>query len=254
MQRGQIVHQRLEPRPLGRARRAVDEKRRAHLDDDAAEPGEKGDHAGPDRTVRVARHGPHRRGLSRREPRARRHRRTQRVTSLRDSPKGHRSPTQRVAGLDSWGARIVSSKSMRDQRPSGRQRSPLWAWDRPGVRAMLTIVCEKPHLLSAQERPVPVRGPDEVLVRIRRVGVCGTDLHIFEGNQPYLSYPRVMGHELAGVAEAVPPGCAVSPGEIVYLIPYLSCGHCNACRQGKANCCRTLEVLGVHRDGGMATM
>ena len=117
---------------------------------------------------------------------------------------------------------------------------------------MLTIVCEKPHLLSAEERPVPVRGPDEVLVRIRRVGVCGTDLHIFAGNQPYLSYPRVMGHELAGIAEAVPQGCAVSPGDVVYLIPYLSCAHCNACRQGKTNCCRTLEVLGVHRDGGMA--
>ena len=117
---------------------------------------------------------------------------------------------------------------------------------------MLTVICETPGVLTAEDRPVPQRGPDEVLVRIRRIGVCGTDLHIFEGNQPYLSYPRVMGHELAGIAEAVPAGSAIRVGETVYIIPYLSCGTCSACRAGKSNCCRTLQVLGVHRDGGMA--
>ena len=116
---------------------------------------------------------------------------------------------------------------------------------------MLTIVCEAPGHLIAQDRPKPRRGADEILVRVRRVGVCGTDLHIFSGNQPYLSYPRVMGHELSGVAEEVPAGCAIAAGDPVYLIPYLSCGTCRACRDGKTNCCRTLEVLGVHRDGGM---
>lgn len=117
---------------------------------------------------------------------------------------------------------------------------------------MLTVICESPGVLTAADRPAPERGADEVLVRIRRIGVCGTDLHIFEGNQPYLSYPRVMGHELAGIAEAVPEGSAIRPGEIVYIIPYLSCGTCNACRAGKTNCCRNIQVLGVHRDGGMA--
>ncbi|HEX4766274.1 MAG TPA: zinc-binding alcohol dehydrogenase family protein [Lichenihabitans sp.] len=117
---------------------------------------------------------------------------------------------------------------------------------------MLTIVCEMPGHLVAQDRPKPQRGPDEILVGLRRIGVCGTDLHIFSGTQPYLSYPRVMGHELSGVIEEVPAGSAIAVGDPVYLIPYLSCGTCRACRAGKTNCCRTLQVLGVHRDGGMA--
>lgn len=117
---------------------------------------------------------------------------------------------------------------------------------------MLTVVCEAPGRLEARERPAPERGPDEILVRIRRVGVCGTDLHIFEGTQPYLSYPRVMGHELAGIAEEVPEGSEVRVGDVVYIVPYLSCETCGACRSGRTNCCRHLQVLGVHSDGGMA--
>ncbi|MCW6506717.1 zinc-binding alcohol dehydrogenase family protein [Lichenifustis flavocetrariae] len=116
---------------------------------------------------------------------------------------------------------------------------------------MLTIVCETPGLLKAEQRAKPMRGNGEVLVRIRRVGICGTDLHIFSGNQPYLAYPRVMGHELAGVIEEVPDGSALRIGDTACIIPYLSCGHCVACRHGKTNCCTTLQVLGVHRDGGM---
>ena len=118
--------------------------------------------------------------------------------------------------------------------------------------SMLTIVCEEPRRLVAVERPLPARGADEVLVRIRRIGVCGTDLHIFTGHQPYLSYPRVMGHELAGEIVETPEGSALEIGSVVSVIPYLSCGTCRACRSGKTNCCRRLEVLGVHRDGGMA--
>lgn len=117
---------------------------------------------------------------------------------------------------------------------------------------MLTIFCDEPGLLRADRLPEPQRGQDDVLVRIKRIGVCGTDLHIFSGNQPYLSYPRIMGHELAGTAAEVPDGAEVTVGETVYIIPYLSCGTCRACRRGKPNCCRRLEVLGVHRDGGMA--
>lgn len=62
---------------------------------------------------------------------------------------------------------------------------------------MLAIFCDTPGQLSAKDLPKPVRGEGEVLVRVRRIGVCGTDLHIFTGNQPYLSYPRIMGHELS---------------------------------------------------------
>ncbi|TXT38986.1 MAG: alcohol dehydrogenase GroES domain protein [Comamonadaceae bacterium] len=116
---------------------------------------------------------------------------------------------------------------------------------------MLTVICETPGVLRAQESALPTRQENEVLLRIRRVGVCGTDLHIFTGNQPFLSYPRVMGHEISGTVEAAPEGSALKPGDTVYVMPYLSCGHCVACRQGKTNCCTQIQVLGVHRDGAM---
>lgn len=114
---------------------------------------------------------------------------------------------------------------------------------------MLTVICESPRHLLALQRPRPERAPGEVLLRVKRVGVCGTDLHIFTGHQPYLAYPRVMGHELSGVVEEADAGSGFMPGEPVYVMPYLSCGHCIACRQGKTNCCVRIQVLGVHRDG-----
>ncbi|WP_433867272.1 zinc-binding alcohol dehydrogenase family protein [Ralstonia wenshanensis] len=114
---------------------------------------------------------------------------------------------------------------------------------------MLTVVCETPGTLLALDRPVPSPAEGEVLLRVKRVGVCGTDLHIFTGNQPYLNYPRVMGHELSGIVEQAPAGSALAKGDVVYVMPYLSCGHCVACRQGRTNCCVNIQVLGVHRDG-----
>ena len=117
---------------------------------------------------------------------------------------------------------------------------------------MLTVICNSPGVLSAEQRPTPARGADEVLLRVRRVGVCGTDLHIYTGDQPYLAYPRVMGHELSGLVEEAPPGSALAPGDPVFVMPYLSCGRCVACRRGKTNCCVHLQVLGVHRDGAFA--
>ncbi|MDR7307496.1 zinc-binding alcohol dehydrogenase family protein [Rhodoferax saidenbachensis] len=114
---------------------------------------------------------------------------------------------------------------------------------------MLTVICETPGVLRAIEGAAPTRAEDEVLLRIRRVGVCGTDLHIFTGNQPYLAYPRVMGHEIAGTVEQAPAGSPLQHGDTVFVMPYLSCGTCVACRQGKTNCCVNIQVLGVHRDG-----
>jgi 2-desacetyl-2-hydroxyethyl bacteriochlorophyllide A dehydrogenase len=114
---------------------------------------------------------------------------------------------------------------------------------------MLTVVCEKPGSLLAQDRQKPEREPGETLVRIKRVGVCGTDLHIFNGKQPFLEYPRVMGHEFSGIVEQSEAGSGLEVGDVVYVMPYLSCGDCIACRQGKTNCCVRIQVLGVHRDG-----
>lgn len=114
---------------------------------------------------------------------------------------------------------------------------------------MLTVICETPGVLQSQEGEIPTPNDGEVLLRVRRVGVCGTDLHIFTGNQPYLSYPRVMGHEFSGTVESAPSGSPLQVGDAVFVMPYLSCGQCIACRQGKTNCCVNIQVLGVHRDG-----
>lgn len=114
---------------------------------------------------------------------------------------------------------------------------------------MLTVVCETPGQLRAEERPMPEPAAGEVLLRVRRVGVCGTDLHIFAGRHPFLTYPRVMGHELSAIVAGAPRGSRLVEGDRVYVMPYLSCGRCVACRQGRTNCCVELQVLGVHRDG-----
>lgn len=114
---------------------------------------------------------------------------------------------------------------------------------------MLSVVCEKPGTLRAEERPKPTPAEGEVLLRVQRVGICGTDLHIFAGRQPYLQYPRVMGHELSAIVAQAPRGSRLVESDTVYVMPYLSCGRCVACRQGRTNCCAELQVLGVHRDG-----
>src|SRR3954447_14959232 len=115
---------------------------------------------------------------------------------------------------------------------------------------MKALCCVEPGTLRLIDVAEPKAGESEVLVRIRNVGICGTDYHIFHGNQPYLSYPRVIGHELGGEVVEAPRGSALRAGQVVAIEPYLSCGECRACRMGKTNCCRKLEVLGVHREGG----
>jgi 2-desacetyl-2-hydroxyethyl bacteriochlorophyllide A dehydrogenase len=118
---------------------------------------------------------------------------------------------------------------------------------------MRAVVCEQPHKLILGTRPAPVPAAGEVLMRIRRVGLCGTDYHIFAGKHPYLEYPRVMGHELAGVVEG-PSGSTLKAGQVVTVNPYLACGGCIACKKGKPNCCVAIKVLGVHIDGGMCEL
>ena len=116
---------------------------------------------------------------------------------------------------------------------------------------MKSIVCEVPGKLSLRNTPSPPRPAGEVLLRINRVGICGTDYHIFAGLQPFVEYPRVMGHELAGVVDAADRTSKFKIGQLVVINPYLSCGTCHACMDGKPNCCMRIQVLGVHRDGGM---
>ncbi|AYV49717.1 dehydrogenase [Caulobacter flavus] len=117
---------------------------------------------------------------------------------------------------------------------------------------MDVLVCAAPGELVLEQRPTPRPAAGEVLLRVRRVGVCGTDMHIYRGTQPYLSYPRVMGHELSGEVVSAPAGSDLEPGDHAYVMPYLSCGTCPACAKGKTNCCMNIRVLGVHVDGALA--
>lgn len=119
---------------------------------------------------------------------------------------------------------------------------------------MEALICFEPGTLQLTEVPAPPVQPDAVLVRPLRVGVCGTDYHIFEGKHPFLQYPRVMGHELAVEIVDAPDGSGFSAGETCVVNPYISCGGCIACRAGRPNCCVSISVLGVHRDGGMAQL
>jgi 2-desacetyl-2-hydroxyethyl bacteriochlorophyllide A dehydrogenase len=117
---------------------------------------------------------------------------------------------------------------------------------------MRQITLQQPGTFVSEDVPPPRARDGEALVRVRRVGVCGTDLHAFAGRQPFFSYPRVLGHELGVEVLEVPPGeHRVRPGDCCAVEPYLSCGRCHACRLGKTNCCESLQVLGVHTDGGM---
>jgi 2-desacetyl-2-hydroxyethyl bacteriochlorophyllide A dehydrogenase len=116
---------------------------------------------------------------------------------------------------------------------------------------MKAILCEQPGILTLTERTRPAIREGEVLVSIRRVGVCGTDLHIFQGKHPYLNYPRVMGHELSGEVLETAGHTHLAVGDQVYINPYIACRVCHACKRGKPNCCVDIGVLGVHRDGGM---
>jgi 2-desacetyl-2-hydroxyethyl bacteriochlorophyllide A dehydrogenase len=117
---------------------------------------------------------------------------------------------------------------------------------------MLQVVLEKPGRLVLAESAPPTPRPGEALVRVRRVGICGTDFHAFEGQQPYFTYPRILGHEIAvEIAEVGPNGRGLRPGDRCAIEPYVSCGHCHACRIGKKNCCETFATLGVHTDGAL---
>lgn len=117
---------------------------------------------------------------------------------------------------------------------------------------MKGIVCEQIEQLKLIEMQEPSYKEGEAIIRIRRIGICGTDLHAYKGNQPFFSYPRILGHELAGTIEQIgdnPKG--LRSGDQVSIIPYIECGACIACRNGRTNCCKEMKVLGVHIDGGM---
>lgn len=118
---------------------------------------------------------------------------------------------------------------------------------------MLSIVVEQPHQIAVVERPLPQPGPGQVRVRVRYAGICGSDLHIYHGMNPFAVYPRVIGHEFVGRIDATGAGVdAARVGELVAVDPVVSCGQCYPCSVGRPNVCHQLEVYGVHRDGGFS--
>ncbi|USK58174.1 zinc-binding alcohol dehydrogenase family protein [Peribacillus asahii] len=118
---------------------------------------------------------------------------------------------------------------------------------------MKSIVCEQPKQFKMIETKRPVPNTEEALIRVRRIGICGTDIHAYGGNQPFFSYPRILGHELSGYIESIPENAlGLEVGDQVSIIPYMECGECIACKNKKTNCCTNMKVLGVHIEGGMS--
>ncbi|MBL7858612.1 MAG: zinc-binding alcohol dehydrogenase family protein [Cyclobacteriaceae bacterium] len=117
---------------------------------------------------------------------------------------------------------------------------------------MKYISCENPNQLALGNKDKPVHTAASALLKVNRVGICGTDLHAFKGNQPYFVYPRVLGHELATtVIDIDDTASGIKKGDQVVIIPYMNCEECAACTAGKSNCCQRMKVMGVHTDGGM---
>jgi alcohol dehydrogenase len=118
---------------------------------------------------------------------------------------------------------------------------------------MRAILLQQPGRFERVELDEPARpSPGEALVRVHRVGICGTDVSGFLGKMPFFSYPRIPGHELGVEVVEVGEGVTnVKAGDRCSVEPYMNCGTCHACRKGASNCCANLKVLGVMTDGGL---
>lgn len=119
---------------------------------------------------------------------------------------------------------------------------------------MHALMIEGTGRCAIHDVPEPTPGPGEVLVGVRHVGLCGSDLATFTGLNPLVSLPRIPGHEIGGEILAVGTGvpAAYAPGQRVIAVPYTACGTCPSCRKGHVNACRSNKTLGVQQDGGLA--
>ncbi len=108
--------------------------------------------------------------------------------------------------------------------------------------------------MQVTQLPVPVPGPGQVRIATRLAGICGSDLHIFQGHHPTAKAPIVQGHEFVGIIDAIGPDTLVnaSVGQRVVVEPLISCGRCEACRRGLVHVCRQLKLLGIHENGAFA--
>ena len=117
------------------------------------------------------------------------------------------------------------------------------------MKALQLTALQTIGLVDVPEPAPPPTG--HALVRTLRVGVCGSDLHAYNGRQMFVEYPRILGHELAVEILSAPEDSGFEPGSIACVNPFLSCGTCHTCLAGRTNCCTRLRTLGVHIDGGM---
>ncbi len=115
---------------------------------------------------------------------------------------------------------------------------------------MKTLICTLPGRFEYGDIPQPELQANHALIKIKRIGICGTDLHAYEGTQPFFNYPRILGHELSGELVDFDNAPGFETGEAVSVIP-ISAAVSAACRRGKPNCCTDIKVFGVHIDGGM---
>ncbi len=130
-----------------------------------------------------------------------------------------------------------------------------WASATAGSSRMQALVYTGTHRLEVQEVPAPAPGPNELLIRVHYAGICGSDLHGFEGRSTNRRPPLVMGHEFSGTVLATGDDVeGFAEGEYVTVNPLLSCGRCIPCRAGRANVCTRRKLIGIDYPGGFAEL
>lgn len=118
---------------------------------------------------------------------------------------------------------------------------------------MKAIIIPSPGEIAVKDVPSPSRGENDVLIKVRSMGICGSDINAYKGTNPLVTYPRILGHEIAGEVVEIPSGEKfLSVGDSVVVEPYVYCGTCYPCMTQRTNCCENLRVRGVHIDGGMS--
>jgi L-gulonate 5-dehydrogenase len=118
---------------------------------------------------------------------------------------------------------------------------------------MKAAIFDAPRAMHVGEWATPKVGDAEVLVAVKSTGICAGDMYIYEGRNPYASYPIIGGHEICGeVAEIGKGVTGLKVGQLVVVEPFLGCGKCYPCRVGKPNCCANLRIIGIHQAGGYA--
>jgi len=118
---------------------------------------------------------------------------------------------------------------------------------------MKAAIMIAPYQIRIRDVPKPEPRPHEVLIRMKAAGVCGSDVHFYDGTHPYADYPRIYGHELSGVVEETGASCTrLKAGDRVIVEPAIPCGRCYPCRIGKYNCCVDMDMIGAFRQGGFA--